>query len=826
MLPSEHKDSSPRFGKLHFPVGLWINWAPKKRTAKRNRRWPSVGSVRSISSDTPSRTSDPDPRPSTKPKASRHKRLSHLFHRSGIRFPPDKKPDEAPDPLGSAPDPLGSAPDPLGSLDPLGSPPQLPSILKIFAGSLCHGANYKSVLATAQSTAQELVREALDDTGATGHTGVHQYVLCDVVGRTGGTGTWYVEHIRALGDAERPLVLQDVWKPKSGCMRRFEIHTREEVERMVEDGGGGGGAPPHLRRLQRSRCRAASGGPPPPQDPPSLRRSISDMNLSTRRRRDRKAVLSVVGGAGGDPPSDLEQLSQGLIQPPQHQPYFLVLQGYGKQDFVLYTMTGSQHIFGRRGVPPTPPHCPPPTPQPPPPPIDTFLDAPDILPRHCLVWAPPGAPPSVRPYRGAPMTLNGTPLFRRAPLMPGDLLGLGEHFLLLYKDPRCGGGGLGQRPPPWLPMGRCEGCSTIGGRRGQHRALLPYRARDEERLLREIIRYSRDVGLAPQNLGVLAPAFLMGLCMEHAWGAFPPQHLPLLMRRIAMAVKEEVWVGDIGYRGWGIGCGVWSVGYGLLVPDLRPLTLWLANATELLNLSQARVQELEQELELEGPCPELSKDLEMCDEALGVLDEVIMSTFQQTVYYLTKRLYTTLPSLLEANPFAAPPSPPPCACAEPARAPDAVGPTLRVFEHALELGRGCRAHLLSQTCGYLLFFCNASLFNTLMERGIGDIWALSPAQLHHILSHYQLGGGQAPPPAWSPPPEERDQVTAGDIFESFSDHPPLLLPTRGFLLRPGGGVGAGLMEALNRMRRLLRDLENEELPANQRGGPPRDLIDP
>uniref|UniRef100_A0A8V5GPE6 Uncharacterized protein n=1 Tax=Melopsittacus undulatus TaxID=13146 RepID=A0A8V5GPE6_MELUD len=168
-----------------------------------------------------------------------------------------------------------------------------------------------------------------------------------------------------------------------------------------------------------------------------------------------------------------------------------------------------------------------------------------------------------------------------------------------------------------------------------------------------------------------------------------------------------------------------SDGDQLLVPDLRPLTLWLANATELLNLSQARVQELEQELELEGeswPCPELSKDLEMCDEALGVLDEVIMSTFQQTVYYLTKRLYTTLPSLLEANPFAAPPSPPPCACAEPARAPDAVGPTLRVFEHALELGRGCRAHLLSQTCGYLLFFCNASLFNSLMERGIGDIW--------------------------------------------------------------------------------------------------------
>lgn len=32
----------------------------------------------------------------------------------------------------------------------------------------------------------------------------------------------------------------------------------------------------------------------------------------------------------------------------------------------------------------------------------------------------------------------------------------------------------------------------------------------------------------------------------------------------------------------------------------------------------------------------LSSDLEMCDEAMAALDEVIMSTFQQSVYYLTK----------------------------------------------------------------------------------------------------------------------------------------------------------------------------------------------
>ncbi|NWH68041.1 RADIL protein, partial [Geococcyx californianus] len=90
--------------------------------------------------------------------------------------------------------------------------------------------------ATPGSTARQLVRDALeryglaprpeDEEGAWGH----EYVLCDVVGRPGGPGgTWHVEHLRPLGDAECPLVLQDVWKPKSGYSRRFEIRRWHEV---------------------------------------------------------------------------------------------------------------------------------------------------------------------------------------------------------------------------------------------------------------------------------------------------------------------------------------------------------------------------------------------------------------------------------------------------------------------------------------------------------------------------------------------------------------------------------------------------------------------
>ncbi|GAB0202107.1 ras-interacting protein 1 [Grus japonensis] len=830
MFPEDRKEGSPRFGKLHFPVGLWIN-SPKKRLAKMSRRWPSAGSVRSTSSDTASRGSETvELRPPGKAKPSRHKRLSNLFHRSGAgtgaagaggRWASEKKLAELVDPV---PEVLVGGEQPPGQR-------QLPGILKIFGGDISRGANYKSVLATPRSTARQLVREALERYGLAPEEGTSgEYVLCDVVGRPGGPGgAWQVEHLRPVGDAERPLVLQDVWKPKTGCSRRFEIRRRQEVERICEgEDAETAGVNAQARRLQKNRSRAASGGPAPPKDRTdnlSLRRSISDMNLSTKRRRERKTVLSVAGGEAGTPPNDegppetppgegaageeeagegagLEQLSQCLIQPPQQHPYFLLLQGYGKQDFVIYVMTRPQHVFGRperRGTPEKTGGCL----------VDTFLNAPDILPRHCL--------------------------------------------------------------------------EAVRNRLESPRPELRYRPQDEEVLLREIVRLPEGCGKGNET-GGLAPAFLLGLCLEHAARAFPPERFPQLLSRVALLVKETVWekIKEIGDRQPENQQDEAPAALSMeaVTSDLRPLMLWLANAMELLNLAQGRVLELEKELELEGPCQELTGDLETCDEAMGVLDEVIMSTFQQSVYYLTKTLYSALPALLESNPFSG--AGEPSAGQDLGSVPEGVRPTLAVYQAALELTRDCQLHpdLVSQTFGYLFFFSNASLFNTLMEKGsagpffqwwrgvrirtnldlvldwltalgLGDIageffrklsatanllctprsclgkatWArlrgeypaLSPAQLHHLLSHYQLGLGRPPPPAWSPPPEEREQVAAGDIFESFSEHPPLLLPSQGFRLRLGEPVGEeGLLRPLCRLRRLLWDLELGSLPANQR----------
>lgn len=122
-----------------------------------------------------------------------------------------------------------------------------PGVLKIFGAGLASGANYKSVLATARSTARELVAEALERYGLAGSPGesncVDAFALCDALGRpaAGGlaNGEWRAEHLRVLGDAERPLLVQELWRARPGWARRFELRGREEARRLEQEAYGG-----------------------------------------------------------------------------------------------------------------------------------------------------------------------------------------------------------------------------------------------------------------------------------------------------------------------------------------------------------------------------------------------------------------------------------------------------------------------------------------------------------------------------------------------------------------------------------------------------------
>lgn len=125
-----------------------------------------------------------------------------------------------------------------------------PGVLKIFGAGLASGANYKSVLATARSTARELVAEALERYGLAGSPGggpgesgcVDAFALCDALGRPAaggaGNGEWRAEHLRVLGDAERPLLVQELWRARPGWARRFELRGREEARRLEQEAFG------------------------------------------------------------------------------------------------------------------------------------------------------------------------------------------------------------------------------------------------------------------------------------------------------------------------------------------------------------------------------------------------------------------------------------------------------------------------------------------------------------------------------------------------------------------------------------------------------------
>ncbi|NWT11552.1 RAIN protein, partial [Vireo altiloquus] len=557
------------------------------------------------------------------------------------------------------------------------------------------------------------------------------------------------------------------------------------------------------------------------------------------------------------------------------------------QDFVLYTMTRPQHIFGRPGLGSNPAETPPENPetpqkpdQGPSPVVDTFLSAPDILPRHCLVqttpgWGggDPGDPPrtTVRPFRGAAATLNGTPLFRRAPLNPGDLLALGEHILLLYKDPRIGEGAAAAaaRPPPWVPPPRpslgllgvlgCAGCGRSPQERREElraalespKAELRYRPQDEEMLLREILREGFGEGSEPPG-GDLGEEGMGGTGRDWEGNGRDWERLGETgMDWEGLGETRRDWEGlggngrdwegnerdwertgsdwdglggtGRGSGGTGRGSGGTGRGSGGTGRGMRGTGSDWDGLGGLPGSFWAQTGPFSGRFpwDFRGPCPELEKDLESCDEALGVLDEVIMSTFQQSVYYLTKvtpkltwapqnspglpKIHLGTPKLTWApqnspglpktqldtpkSTWAVPghtswicpnspqfppnspsfaPNPPRFAQIRPnfpqTLPPGSAGPYFQwwvgvrlrtnldlVLDGLSALGLGDIAgdffRKLSATAN-LLCTPRGCLEQATWQRLRAEFPALSPAQLHHLLSHYRLGRGQAPPPAW------------------------------------------------------------------------------
>ncbi|XP_072298880.1 ras-associating and dilute domain-containing protein-like [Eucyclogobius newberryi] len=922
MISEERNSPVGNKQSLNLSVGLLIR-SPKRRLAKLGRK-ASNGSLQSTQSDSAARPSESvGVRQPAKSKIRRHNnRLSSVFNRSpNLRDSRAGRRGDGGGPDGGSLSGDRHAPDDPGELSHRRS---APGILKVFGGDICQGTHYKSVLATVQSEAKELVKEALDryslETEDPG-----DYVLCDAIGRTV-ENQWARECSRAVGDSEKPLVLQSLWKPKDGFSRRFELQRRVSVEERSPKNRDvvTAGLNAQVRRLHKSRARVASlfvdgsgdDGVDGGGDGPGLWRSLSDMDVSAMGRAALRAQQSQLREApeAEAPEADKDELRLGQekeetessddnttqysIHPPFDFPYFLLLQGYShRQDFVIYLMSGTTTIFGRcrehsNGDDEERLN------------VDILLFAPDVFPQHCCVRrldctgcaSEPKRTTAtmLKPLHGAPVTRNGFLLKDEVELSPGDLVGLGKDYLFMFKDPTSSSA-LSQTPP-WMtklcpnsdpknaPRFPCDSPKNLPSKPLAPRwrdldgteAALSYDLHQEERILGKILTMTDADGSEPK----LTPAFLLSLCVQHSANTCDLAHLRQLLLKIAGQIQQIMWDKTkelAAIQPETDGGAEQELTPDILIPSLRPLVLWMSNSIELLHFIQHEVPQLlpytrdrDDQALLDA---ELSSTRAACEEAMTVLEEVIMFTFQQSVYYITKSIYPALPALLEGNPFSD---------MGQLKAPEGLGRVLDVLKEALKLLTAFQVHpdISLQLCAYLFFFINASLFNALMERGsvvgfyqwsrgvqlranldlltdftqsigLSDVaadffqklsaavnllatpketllqasWsglrsefaALNPAQLHHMLQEY--GSARTCPPSWSPAGDDRGAAhRTADILESFDNHPPLILPSTTFNLELGKPiVDQGLFEQLAALQRFIRQLPPNDTTETEEG---------
>ncbi|XP_066498669.1 ras-associating and dilute domain-containing protein-like [Hoplias malabaricus] len=905
---SEERSNELTKQALGFPVGLLIR-SPKKSLAKLGRK-SSNGSLQSNASDiTTQSTESTGVRQPAKSKIRRHNnRLATVFNRSPLLR--DNRQDQGT---------RNQSRDLQVSDDPseLSSQLSAPGILKIFGSDICQGTNYKSVLATTRSSAKDLVKEALERY-CLEMEDPEAYVLCDVIGQTGADHQWKTECLRIVGDNEKPLMLQSLWKPKEGFSRRFEIQKRTSVEeRSAKDRDTiTAGLNSQVRKLQKVRSRVTSlfvDGSNGEMDSFGIWRSLSDMDVSAMGKEACKVHKAVTLQEDLEAEADAEthclstekeetessddNTTQYSIHPPFDYPYFLLLQGYSqRQDFVIYLMSGNSCMFGcfsdhSKDMEQLK--------------VDVLLYAPDVLPQHCCVRRLDAPSPTsessrrtltlLQPLHGAAVTHNGVQLKGEAELFPGDLVGLGQHYLFMFKDPTAPDA---QKMPSWIatlhPPAEPSLCKTCGSPLTKHRAnrkvtahwrdlegrvlYLTYQLHQEDQVLEKILMMGDARGEEPK----LIPAFLLCLCIQNSAANFEMVHFRKLLLQIANQIQLTMWENTKELAALQPESGsddrqpepeeVHLLSMAELIPGLQPLVLWMSNSIELLHFIQHEVPLLlpwtQQDEKDQGK--ELTSQIlstrNASEEAMTVLEEVIMFTFQQTVYYLTKSLYAVLPGLLDSNPFSE---------SGQLRMPDGVSNILDVLKEALQLLNTFQVHtdISSQLLAYLFFFTNASLFNILMERGsgggfyqwsrgvqiranldllmdwtqsigLGDLAAeffqklssavnllatpketllqaswpylraefahLNPAQLHHMLREYNAG--RACPSGWTPSPEEAEAAfQTSEILESFDNHPPLILPNNVFHLELGKPITEpGFFPQLQNLQEFIATLPTSQ----------------
>ncbi|NXP89796.1 RADIL protein, partial [Passerina amoena] len=531
-----------------------------------------------------------------------------------------------------------------------------------------------------------------------------------------------------------------------------------------------------------------------------------------------------------------------------------------RQDSLVYLLNREQHTVGQRTQASKP---------------SISLSAPDILPLHCTIRKlRPSRHRSeeklvLEPIAGAGISVNFCEVARTVVLRHGDLLSLGLYYLLLYKDP------MKAQPLPAQTLLRlralhaeaphvCGACGSLlrdrdpkkrgpspgGGPRTPRRKLqLEFEPAAEDVLLRRIMSLIEPGG----DDHKLTPAFLLCLCIQHSATNFEPGDFGQLLLKAAKMIQRTVWerTRELAEKQSQHQDPATLSRFTItdLLPDLQHIIFWMANAIEILYFVQQKsptyIQSMEEELDIKGSKESLfSSTITASEEAMTVLEEVIMYTFQQCVYYISKCLYVSLPALLECNPFQS-------ECREGWRGtpplPEELRRVVLIYQAVLDLLHQYEVHpeITSQMFAYLFFFSNTLLFNQLLDKGsslgcfhwsqgvklrasvrlllewlhgagfeqlsqqffsklasvanllampgsqlVQMTWpslraefpALSPAQLHRVLSQCQAVMDVGCISAWQPTSANLHPSLClpDEVLESFDNHPPIILPSGGF----------------------------------------------
>nr|KAG5713597.1 hypothetical protein BaRGS_024645 [Batillaria attramentaria] len=854
-----------------------------------------------------------------------------------------------------------------------------PGVIKLFGESVVRGAQYKAVLASTRSTAQELVKQALERYGLPSDS-YRQYVLCDTVGviathssgsedeqnentygfldeddshdpgyerlpkivnedsgsRTkgvgasgSGTGTsgglsgaksnggWTVVSSRVLDDTDRPLELHMYWKPPEGFSRRFELHRRDDV---VRDAGSDDtcGLNDNARKIMMAKVPPGV-IPPPPLPPPLSPDRHKDGDYSRVEPEGRQAQPHVHFANSKDsvfkkssPDTEVKYAYVG----PSIYPYLLTLRGYDIQkDLVLYPLKSKTLTVGRNH---RRSHV-----------DDIGLLADDVMDLHCRIHLKTLPTEATSPASNdrrrywyclhvevidhAVVFLNGVRVEHSATVHPGDLLGVGQHYLFLYKDPT-GGHDIPETLPWYLGASSLYAKVNKAGSGNRDRShVLPPDSTEQEVLnamanelndyydlddltensstgeMLVFLAYPRDkesevldhianISCSSSDDFPLSTTVLMMACQGYAARRFPPSHQAGFFRRLLRAIRNRVSVVSKALSVQKYQSGLYkptASGQDDVSKDGDPLLellCWLSNVVRIYN----HVTTPDFRARIAAPQPPADV-MDALQELTDSLEEMISFMFQQTVYSITKVLFTPVSQIVS-------PHTNPAAEVDGSRALTGIDRVLHVLRVTLNVGEDVSLHsdVIIQLLTYLIFFVTTTLFNKLMAKGAGSkhfCWSvgvrlqtcvsqleewvssvgleaqylrvaerllslvdllatsrhtllrmdwpsfrrqyspLSESQLLKVLTEYQFSEGQTAPASWLPPPGVHPSE---DVTISLSAHPPFILPRQGPGVDLRETYPPPLYKHLEQVQRLFSlDGEGSHSEPSSSGGTPR-----